>query len=113
MSPAFVVEYAEIDDDDRVIGPWRVLLKRDHTFNVTRAQRFTDYINVTEGRYAARARNANPKYEGDNYTPYDTVTWDGLRAHLDREPLRPWRDRARDADPLGQGDRHHLGLFEP
>ena len=86
---AFIVEYAEIDDDDRVIGPWRVLLRRDHILNVTRAQRFTDYINVTEGRYAARARNANPKYEGDNYTPYDTVTWDGLRAHLDREPLRP------------------------
>lgn len=82
-------QYSPLDNDNQPTNNWTTLYNVTHSMNTTRAQRFTKYVAVPEGRYAVRARQANPRYEGDQYTPYDQVMWDGLRAFLDKEPRRP------------------------
>lgn len=84
-------EYAQIDDDDNVVGSWMLLHTEDKLLMTTRAQRFTNFITVPEGRYAVRAQMSprNTYVESVGGSTYDQAMWDGLRSHLDREPRRP------------------------
>ncbi len=81
------VQYAEVDEEDRVVGSWKTLFQAEHRLNTTRAQRFTRYENVPEGRYAVRANNGQPRHDDKQW--YDTINWDGARAWLDKAPRRP------------------------
>ncbi len=88
-------EYAAIDDDGRVVGPWMTLNNDVRNYQrFTRAQRVTRVIPVPAGRYAVRARNPiaewSEEQQAEGYNLYNTVTWDGLRGYLQHEPVRPY-----------------------
>jgi len=92
-SYGIIVQYAEIDEDGRVIGPWRLLFEDIGEGVATRAVRKTKFVNVPSGRWAVRARNhvtrLLPELEEQGVSAATALTWDGLRAHLFNEPLRP------------------------
>lgn len=86
-----VFQYATIDEDGNIVGAWKSLYAESKILQTTRAQRFTQVIPVPEGRYAVRAQTGpkNRAVEAGGGQTYDMVMWDGLRGHLDKEPLRP------------------------
>ena len=85
-------EYAPIDGNDNPTGAWQLLRHATAVLNTTRAQRFTAFNDVPEGRYAVRAYNTQPENFFDAYGEnrlYNDVTWDGLRSVNQETITRP------------------------
>lgn len=86
-------QICDIDEDGNRVGNFRPLYKDEGEAVATRAVRKTHFATVPEGRYAVRARNITPRLapplEEQGVSAANAVMWDGLRAHLRNEPLKP------------------------
>lgn len=85
-------EYAPIDGNDAPTAAWSELYSSGAMLDTTRAQRYTTFRDVAEGRYAVRAYNNAPQYHYDAYGEsrnYNDLTWDGLRSVNQETITRP------------------------
>jgi hypothetical protein len=82
---SIAVEFAPCDEEDNPTGAWQYAYSNTEAAATSRAIRRTAYVSLPTGRYLFRARNTMTAQTN----VINTIMWDGLRAHISGNIIRP------------------------